>query len=156
MACEQVGVVGMQSQAQVVQPMEVLLLAITPTAHPPRWVLQEQQPPPMPASSVDKQDIGHVIAQVSTFAHVVLHIVASAAASCITMCLMRLQHHSIDNSICSLAAAIMYLQNVCITCYSICSLAAAIMYLQNVCITCYSPYMAADSVTHVVGKTATD
>lgn len=81
-ACKQVGVVvGMQSQPQVVQPMEVLLLAITPTAHPPRWVLQEQQPPMMLASSVDKQAIGREIAQVGTFTPVGLHyIVASAAA----------------------------------------------------------------------------
>ena len=72
MAHEQVGVLGTQSQAQVAQPMELLLLAITLTAHPPKWVLQEQQPPVMLASSVDKQAIGHVIAQVSIFTHAVL------------------------------------------------------------------------------------
>ena len=72
MACEQVEVVDMQGQAQVVLLMELLFLAITLTAHPPRWVLEEQQPPLMLASNVDKQVIGLVIAQVSTLAHVVL------------------------------------------------------------------------------------
>ena len=66
--------------------MEVLLLVITPTAHPPRWVLQEQQPPMMLASSVDKQAIGHVIAQVGNSARVVSqYVIESAAAICIAL-----------------------------------------------------------------------
>ena len=76
MVCEQVRVVGMQSQAA---PMEVLLLLLgtTPTAHPPRWLLL-LQPPMTLASSVDKQAIGHVIAQVSAiFARVVLQCMLS-------------------------------------------------------------------------------
>lgn len=75
MVCEQVRVVGMQSQAA---PMEVLLLDLgtIPTAHLPRWLLL-LQPPTMLASNVDKQVIGRVIAQVSTLAHAVLQCILS-------------------------------------------------------------------------------
>ena len=121
---------GMQNQPQVVQPVEGLLLAITPTAHPPRWVLQEQQPPMMLASSVDKQAIGREIVQVGTFAHVVLqYIVASAAAICIRpeiCCCCCLQHHGIVT---------VKIRQV-----------LHLFMCRHFCISCYSAYMAADSV----------
>lgn len=78
MVCEQARVVGMQSQVQL---MEVLLQGTTPTAHPPRWLLL-LQPPTTLASNVDKQGIGHVIAQVSAFARVVLR--------CLLFCMLYL------------------------------------------------------------------
>lgn len=71
MACQQVEVVGLQGQAQAVPPTEAqlpmgaLLPATTATARLPRWELEEQQPPQMLASSVERQAIGPVTAQVS-------------------------------------------------------------------------------------------
>ena len=68
----------LQEQAPAVPPMEallptgVLLPATTATARPPRWVLEAQQPPQMLASSVGRQAIGPVTAQVCAPACIIL------------------------------------------------------------------------------------
>lgn len=71
MACQQVEAVGRQGQAQAVPPteaqlpMEALRPATTATARLPRRVLEEQQPPQMLASNVERLATGPVTAQVS-------------------------------------------------------------------------------------------